>query len=135
MKQLLITLLCSSIFAFLSGCSGRNTNSRVTGNMSYPPELLRVIEQHIPIGTTRTEARTFMEQEGFSCKYETNSTFRYKEVEHDGSTNKIVLADIDFLRCGRSRQDGLVETSVSVAIIIEEDRVAKFVGNRSFLGP
>jgi hypothetical protein len=135
MKQLLITFLCSSIFAFLSGGSGRNTSSRVTENMSYHPELLRVVKEQIPIGTTRTEAKTFMEQEGFSCKYKTNSTFRYHEVEDDGSRKKIALADIDFLRCNRSEQDFLVKTITTVAIVIEEDRVAKFVGMTSFVGP
>lgn len=128
---------CFLLMALLAGCAspGGHGGGPFTGAVQDVDQLTEVLRDRLPPGTKSEDAVNFMQGEGFACKWEPNSTFRYKTINEDGTSNEHEQKDVDFWRCRRETTEGWVTTVMTVAVIIKDDEVAEILVNREFVGP
>lgn len=134
MARLLLTLVVCCLCGCASSSSARRPEG-LTTTITDVGTLTPVLKEHLPPGTTAEEAQQFMNREGFTCRRESQGTFRYKVVAQDGSTKKHELELSDHLRCRRDMPNGWVTTVVFVAIVLEDEQVKDIVVDRDFVGP
>jgi hypothetical protein len=85
------------------------------------------IQQLIPLGTSRDQARRTMERAGYTVTSMTNARFSEEGVVHKG---------IDFLYCDCSEQTYLIiERRWQVGIVYTGDSVSDILVSRSLTGP
>ena len=122
------------IAIFLNGCTSIQNRGSVT-KTTDADAVYRLLSTRYPAGISIPDATAFMNAEGFQCSREHSSNFVEKTVNRDGSVTTTEHGPIDFILCSRKTRNGMVETVLAIALVIDNEQVTKALGNRSLTGP
>lgn len=122
-RLLTLALATLSLTAMSCSCRHNDTTTPVT-NLYDAQEMEKVLLTQIPIGTRLSDARRFMEHEGFSC------TARSKPVN---SSNAVDC--LDCLRVSSDSQFSLVSRVWNVEILTCRDAVTAINASTHLDGP
>ena len=126
-QQYILVLLL--IGFWISGCAS-------TGPTLRPQIVFDSLSEAHPSGIPVDAALSEMQNAGFECEFIRNGTFKHEADEPDSITKKLTTYDnIDFLRCRRNTQEGLVSYFDNVALVIENGKVIKILANWGATGP
>lgn len=130
-----VRLVClgAIVIAFI-GCSFSQQTGKLT-RQKNSDQILSIVQQKYPQGATVAEANSFMTDEGFECTYKESETFRDEKVNVDGSVTRADHDNIDYLLCVRRTQSGMVTTVFTVALVIEDGKVARAFESTHHIGP
>jgi hypothetical protein len=97
-----------------------------TRGIEAPTQMERIILASVPVGSPITEARRFMESEGFRCQEYVNSPCARGDEVREG---------LDFLHCDRSDGGWIVQRRWQVALVHRDGRVTEVLASTGLVGP
>lgn len=112
----LLAKVCG-LFVLFNGCGTRNTQ---------PKESTQSL-----VGVPKDVATGEMEARGYSCVFKEDSRFYTYEMTDKGVMTAVPITDIDYLECECTQRKGLVNVTMTEALVIGEDGNVKEVLRRS----
>ena len=120
--------------AFMAnGCALSRISS--TAHRLGPDTIIEQLAQENPEGIPVSIATTRMESEGFSVEHIANGEFTHEIRNETPTLDRRKYEDIEFLKCRRKSQSGLVSYVDTAALIIEDGMVVDVLANWSAVGP
>jgi hypothetical protein len=130
-----ILIVCLLVFFVgFVGCASHQAVGNLT-RQKNADEILTILSRKYPNRVTVADATTFMTEEGFECTFEKSESFNERLVKPDGSLTKAQHSDIDFFRCVRRRQSGMVSSVFEVALVVEDGKVVRAIESTTHTGP
>jgi hypothetical protein len=118
------------IVLWVAGCANP---ARQTWKIDDPAIMKATLSEQIPIGSSLSEARRYMESEGFECSDVLNGKFIERTQLSDDQPR---YEGFDFIRGVRRQSAGFpVERIWSVAVVHDGSLVTDVLVRQDFVGP
>ena len=130
------TILSLTILVVACGCQSFGKSAINAKNQS---EMLAVLKERVPLGTSIAEAQSTMQRAGFSCTLVSNGQFTEKLYGWIGGDDPSLrtVENVDYLVCKRSNSAGFLMSHLwTVALVHDNDeRVSDILVRYHMDGP
>jgi len=100
-----------------------------------PDTIVEQLAKQNPDGIPVSIATTRMESEGFTVEHIASGEFTHEIRDETPTLERRKYENIEFLKCRRKSQSGLVSYVDTAALIIEDGMVVDVLSNWSAVGP